>query len=262
MSADDAAAAWQRLAALTPARIALGRAGAGLPTREVLRFGLAHAQARDAVHTPLDLDGVLAGIRALGFETLAVASAAPDRATYLRRPDLGRRLDEASVAALAAAAGDPVDLALVVADGLSARAVHEGAVPLLEAVKPALTGSGWRLAPVVVATQGRVALGDAVGALLKARAVAVLIGERPGLSSPDSLGIYLTFDPRPGRTDAERNCLSNVRAAGLRPDLAAFKLHWLIDQALTRRLTGVALKDESDRLLAGPQARAAVPDRR
>ncbi len=119
-------------------------------------------------------------------------------------------------------------------------------------MKPALTGSGWRLAPVVVATQGRLALGDAVGALLKARAVAVLIGERPGLSSPDSLGIYLTFDPRPGRTDAERNCLSNVRAAGLKADLAAFKLHWLIDQALSRRLTGVALKDESDRLLAGP----------
>ncbi|AWN52283.1 ethanolamine ammonia-lyase [Methylobacterium sp. 17Sr1-1] len=256
--ADDLAAAWQRLAALTPARIALGRAGAGLPTREVLRFGLAHAQARDAVHTPLDADAMRAGIAALGFETLSAASAAPDRATYLRRPDLGRRLDEASEGALAAAAGEPVDLALVVADGLSARAVHEGAVPLLAALRPALTGSGWRLAPVVVATQARVALGDAVGALLKARAVAVLIGERPGLSSPDSLGIYLTFDPRPGRTDAERNCLSNVRAAGLKPDLAAFKLHWLIAQALSRRLTGVALKDESDRVLAGPERQGTL----
>ncbi|TNC07583.1 ethanolamine ammonia-lyase subunit EutC [Methylobacterium terricola] len=261
-AADDPAAAWRRLAALTPARIALGRAGSGLPTREVLRFGLAHAQARDAVHTPLDAAAVRAGIAALGFDTLAAASAAPDRATYLRRPDLGRRLDEASAAALAAAAGEPVDLALVVADGLSARAVHEGAVPLLSALKPALAGSGWRLTPVVVATQGRVALGDAVGTLLKARAVAVLIGERPGLSSPDSLGIYLTFDPRPGRNDAERNCLSNVRAAGLKPDLAAFKLHWLIGQALTRRLTGVALKDESDRLLEGPEGRGMVPDRR
>ncbi|WP_083469268.1 ethanolamine ammonia-lyase subunit EutC [Methylobacterium variabile] len=256
MSRDDPAGAWRRLAALTPARIALGRAGSGLPTREVLRFGLAHAQARDAVHTPLDVEAVRAGLAALGFETLAAASAAPDRATYLRRPDLGRRLDDASAAALAAAAGKPVDLALVVADGLSARAVHEGAVPLLAALKPALLGSGRRLAPLVVATQARVALGDAVGALLRARAVAVLIGERPGLSSPDSLGVYLTFDPRPGRTDAERNCLSNVRAAGLKPDLAAFKLHWLIDQALTRGLTGVALKDESDRLLAGPAARS------
>ncbi|KMO34486.1 ethanolamine ammonia-lyase subunit EutC [Methylobacterium aquaticum] len=260
---DDPAAAWRRLAALTPARIALGRAGSGLPTREVLRFGLAHAQARDAVHTPLDVDGVRAGIAALGFESVVVASAAPDRATYLRRPDLGRRLDAASTAALAAAAaGDPVDLALVVADGLSARAIHEGAVPLLTALTPALTGAGWRLAPVVVATQSRVALSDAVGALLRARAVAVLIGERPGLSSPDSLGIYLTFDPRPGRTDAERNCLSNVRAAGLTPDLAAFKLHWLIDQALSRRLTGVALKDESDRLLPGPGPGAVADDAR
>ncbi|MFH6782720.1 MULTISPECIES: ethanolamine ammonia-lyase subunit EutC [Methylobacterium] len=257
-AAAGAADPWRRLAALTPARIALGRAGSGLPTREVLRFGLAHAQARDAVHAPLDADDVRAGIAALGFETLAAASAAPDRATYLRRPDLGRRLDAACAAALAAAARDPVDLALVVADGLSARAVHEGAVPLLRALKPALAGSGWHLAPVVVATQGRVALGDAVGALLKARAVAVLIGERPGLSSPDSLGIYLTFDPRPGRTDAERNCLSNVRAAGLKPELAAFKLHWLIDQALTRRLTGVGLKDESDRLLAGAGATSLI----
>ncbi|TGD94725.1 ethanolamine ammonia-lyase subunit EutC [Methylobacterium nonmethylotrophicum] len=255
MSPEDG---WRRLAALTPARIALGRAGAGLPTREVLRFGLAHAQARDAVHLPLGVEAVRAGIAALGFGTLTAASAAPDRTTYLRRPDFGRRLDEASTAALTQAAGEPVDLALVVADGLSARAVHEGAVPLLSALKPALTGSGWRLAPVVVATQARVALGDAVGALLRARAVAVLIGERPGLSSPDSLGVYLTFDPRPGRTDAERNCLSNVRAAGLTPDLAAFKLHWLIDQALTRRLTGVALKDESDRLLAGPAATGMI----
>ncbi|WP_048433328.1 ethanolamine ammonia-lyase subunit EutC [Methylobacterium platani] len=260
-AAADPAATWRRLAALTPARIALGRAGSGLPTHEVLRFGLAHAQARDAVHLPLDVEAVRDRIAALGFATLVAASAAPDRATYLRRPDLGRRLDEASAAALAAAADAPVDLALVVADGLSARAVHEGAVPVLAALKGALAGSGWRLAPVVVATQGRVALGDAAGSLLRARAVAVLIGERPGLSSPDSLGIYLTFAPRPGRTDAERNCLSNVRAAGLKPELAAFKLHWLIDQALTRQVTGVALKDESDRLLAGPGVRPIEVER-
>ncbi|GJD50740.1 Ethanolamine ammonia-lyase light chain [Methylobacterium crusticola] len=255
MSAEER---WRRLAALTPARIALGRAGAGLPTREVLRFGLAHAQARDAVHAPLDVAAVRAGIAGLGLATLAAASAAPDRATYLRRPDLGRRLDEASAAALAREAGGPVDLALVVADGLSARAVHEGAVPLLAALVPAARASGWSLAPVTVAVQARVALGDAVGAALRARAVAVLIGERPGLSSPDSLGIYLTFAPRPGRTDAERNCLSNVREAGLKPDLAAFKLHWLIAQALTRQLTGVALKDESDAVLEGPAPRPAL----
>ncbi|MBY0300038.1 MAG: ethanolamine ammonia-lyase subunit EutC [Methylobacterium sp.] len=249
---------WRRLAALTPARIGLGRAGSGLPTREVLRFALAHAQARDAVHAALDGDGVRAGLTGLGWAAVTVASAAPDRATYLRRPDLGRRLDEASRERLRDAAGAPVDLALVVADGLSARAVHEGAVPVLAALAPAIAASGWSLAPVAIAEQARVALGDEIGAALRARAVAVLIGERPGLSSPDSLGIYLTFDPRPGRTDAERNCLSNVRQAGLAPDLAAFKLHWLLTQAFARGLTGVALKDESDRLLAGEPEAAAL----
>ncbi|WP_198293072.1 ethanolamine ammonia-lyase subunit EutC [Methylobacterium sp. WSM2598] len=246
--------AWGRLKALTPARIGLGRAGSGLPTREVLAFALAHAQARDAVHAPLDAAALRAGIEGLGLPVLAIASRAPDRATYLRRPDLGRQPDPEDLARLAAAAGDPVDLAIVVADGLSARAVHEGAVPLLAALAPAIAGSGWSLAPIVLAEQARVALGDAVGAALRARAVAVLIGERPGLSSPDSLGIYLTLDPRPGRTDAERNCLSNVRAAGLRPDLAAFKLHWLLGEAFRRGLTGVALKDESDRLLGSDAA--------
>ncbi|RVU18161.1 ethanolamine ammonia-lyase subunit EutC [Methylobacterium oryzihabitans] len=263
MSGEDAEAIWRRLAALTPARIALGRVGAGLPTQEVLRFGLAHAQARDAVHTELDVDAVRGGIEGLGLSTVTVASAAPDRTTYLRRPDLGRRLDPDAAAALARAADGPVDLAIVVADGLSARAVHENAVPLLAALLPAVRGSGWSLGPVAVARQARVALGDAVGAALRARAVAVLIGERPGLSSPDSLGLYLTFGPRPGRSDAERNCLSNVRAAGLTLDLAAFKLHWLIGQALTRGLTGVGLKDESDRALEGPMVGAALgaPDR-
>ncbi|MEE7476076.1 ethanolamine ammonia-lyase [Methylobacterium hispanicum] len=185
------------------------------------------------------------------------ASRAEDRATYLRRPDLGRSLAPESRDALAAAAGEPCDLALLVADGLSARAIHENAVPVIEAFRPHAEKAGWRLAPVVVAGQARVALGDAVGEALRARAVAVLIGERPGLSSPDSLGIYLTFGPRPGRSDAERNCISNVRAAGLAPDAAAFKLAWLIGQALSRGLTGVHLKDESDRALEAPDLRAA-----
>ncbi len=250
---------WQRLAGLTPARIGLGRAGAGLPTREVLKFGLAHAQARDAVHTPMDAEAIRAGIEALGLPTLTAASRAEDRATYLRRPDLGRSLAPESRDALAAAAGEPCDLAVVVADGLSARAIHENAVPLLEAFRPRAEEAGWRLAPVVVASQARVALGDPVGEALRARAVAVLIGERPGLSSPDSLGIYLTFGPRPGRSDAERNCISNVRAAGLAPDKAAFKLAWLIGQALSRGLTGVKLKDESDRVLEAPDRPAALP---
>ncbi|ARO55697.1 ethanolamine ammonia-lyase [Methylorubrum zatmanii] len=250
---------WQRLARLTPARIGLGRAGAGLPTREVLKFGLAHAQARDAVHTPMDAAAIAGAIEALGLPTVTVTSGAEDRATYLRRPDYGRRLSPESLKALSDSAADsaagPVDLAIVVADGLSARAVHEGAAALLAAFKPHAEAAGWRLAPVTIATQARVALGDAAGAALRARAVVVVIGERPGLSSPDSLGLYVTFDPKPGRSDAERNCISNVRPAGLSFELAAFKLNWLLTQAFSRGLTGVNLKDESDRLLE-----ATAPD--
>ncbi|SFL61136.1 ethanolamine ammonia-lyase subunit EutC [Methylobacterium pseudosasicola] len=250
---------WARLAGLTPARIGLGRAGSGLPTREVLRFGLDHAQARDAVHAPMDAEALASAIAELGLATIPVASQAPDRATYLRRPDLGRRLDPEDFLGLQAAA-ESTDLALVVADGLSARAVHENAAPLLKAFAPLAEQSGWRLAPVVIASQARVALGDAIGDALKARAVAVLIGERPGLSSPDSLGIYLTLDPKIGRSDAERNCISNVRTAGLTHAKAAFKLHWLLARALTLGLSGVTLKDESDRALESGAAAPALPE--
>ncbi|MCK0209910.1 ethanolamine ammonia-lyase subunit EutC [Starkeya koreensis] len=240
---------WEKLAGITPARIALGRAGTGLPTREVLRFALAHAQARDAVHTPFDSAQVTADIAALGFETVEVASAAPARDVYLRRPDLGRRLSEEGRAALRERAGEPVDIAIVVADGLSSTAIHAQAVPFLAAFKARVAEAGWSLAPVVVASQARVALGDEAGEILKAQAVVVLVGERPGLSSPDSLGLYLTFAPRVGRSDAERNCISNVRGEGLSHEHAAFKLAWLLKEALARRLTGVSLKDESDLLL-------------
>ena len=251
---------WLRLASHTPARIALGRTGASLPTDEVLRFALAHAQARDAVHTPFDADTVEAQVRALGFDTLRAASAAPARDVYLRRPDLGRRLSDESRATLAAAgeAAEPVDLALVVADGLSSAAIHAQAVPFLAAFKPWITRQGWSLAPVVIASQARVALGDEVGALMKARACVLLVGERPGLSSPDSLGLYLTFDPRPGRSDSERNCISNVRPEGLGHAAAAFKLAWHIREALRLGLTGVELKDESDLLLEGGKPPAAL----
>lgn len=242
---------WNALRARTPARIAIGRSGASLPTREVLAFSLAHAQARDAVHTPFDADGVAEAIEVLGFQTLHVDSAAGDRATYLRRPDLGRRLADASRIALAAARA-PCDLAVVIADGLSSTAVHAHAAPLLAALLPLTKAEGWSLAPVVVASQARVALGDEVGELLGARLVLLLVGERPGLSSPDSLGAYLTFQPRIGRTDAERNCVSNIRAEGLSYDAAAPKLAWLMREALRLSLTGVALKDESDTALLAP----------
>ena len=236
---------WSALRTRTPARIAIGRTGASLPTREVLAFSLAHAQARDAVHTPFDAHGVAAAIETLGVATIRVDSAAGDRATYLRRPDLGRRLSDASRAALASQRG-PCDLAIVVADGLSSTAVHAHAAPLIAALLPVARAEGWSLAPITVASQARVALGDEVGELLGARLVLLLVGERPGLSSPDSLGAYLTFQPRVGRTDAERNCVSNIRAEGLSYEQAAFKLAWLMREALRLSLTGVALKDESD----------------
>jgi len=217
----------------TPARVNLGRTGHSLPTGELLSFQLDHARARDAVWQSLDPPS-------LGVPHLLLHSAAPDRATYLRRPDLGRRLSDASRAALTP--GD-YDAALVIADGLSAPAVHHHAVPTLQAVAALLAAGDWKLAPLTVVLEGRVAIGDEIGERLRARMVAVLIGERPGLTSPDSLGIYLTWDPRPGRTDAERNCISNVRTEGIGYALAARKLHFLMTEARTRKLSGVALKE-------------------
>jgi ethanolamine ammonia-lyase small subunit len=216
----------------TPARVALGRSGHSLPTAELLRFQLDHARARDAVYEEMDAPS-------LGRPHLLLRSAAPDRVTYLRRPDLGRRLSEESRAQLTR--GD-YDAAVVIADGLSAPAVHHHAAPFLDALLPLL--EDWRLAPLIVVLQGRVAIGDEIGELLRARQVALLIGERPGLTSPDSLGIYLTWGPRRGRTDAERNCISNVRTEGIPYALAARKLHFLMQEARARRLTGVELKED------------------
>ena len=241
---------WQALRSLTQARIALGRAGISVPTSAQLAFQLAHAQARDAVHRPLDT-------AALGGAHLLVHSACPDRATYLQRPDLGRTLDEPSRALLAAVAPPACDLALVLADGLSALAIEQNAPPFLDALLPRLAQDGWSLAPMIVVLQGRVAIGDEIGAVLNARAVVVLIGERPGLSSPDSMGLYLTWAPRAGLTDANRNCISNVRLAGLGYAEAAHKLHYLLDQARTRGLSGVELKDETvDDAALAPQGSA------
>lgn len=246
------------LTRLTPARIALGRSGASLPTREVLRFGMAHAQARDAVHAPFEADEVAARLTQLGLEVIQVRSAVDSREEYLRRPDLGRRLSSGSREALAARRGD-FDLAIVVADGLSSTAVHQNAAPFVSALLPLLARQGLRLALTVVAREARVALGDEVGEALGARAVAVLIGERPGLSSPDSLGAYLTFGPRAGLTDANRNCISNIRPEGLAYEQAAFKLSWLIAEAFRRSLTGVGLKDESDFALeVGTAGKSAI----
>ncbi len=245
---------WTALREHTPARIALGRVGASQPTDALLTFSLAHARARDAVHEPLQVADLVASLSAEGFDAVTVHSRAADRPTYLRRPDLGRRLDETSVARLDAlqgvgeTAGTPgPDLVFVVADGLSSLAVTRHAVALLAAVRPLL--GALAIAPVIVAEQSRVALGDEVGERLAAGMVAVLIGERPGLSSPDSLGVYLTWAPRVGRSDAERNCVSNIRPEGLDYASAAARLAWLVDGARRLQLTGVALKDDSDAAL-------------
>jgi ethanolamine ammonia-lyase small subunit len=238
---------WRDLRRFTPARVALGRAGNGLPTEAHLAFQAAHAAARDAVHAELDVDALQAELASERISSATVQSACPDRRTYLLRPDLGRRLREADRRRLEADAV-PGRLAFLVCDGLSATAVQSHAAPLLMELLPHLPEA----APVVIASQGRVALGDDVGEALGAEAVAVLIGERPGLSAPDSLGVYLTWAPRPGRTDAERNCISNIRPQGLPIRDAARRLLWLIGQMRRLGLTGIGLKDEMP-VLAGVQ---------
>ena len=232
----------------TPARVGLDRAGNSLTTSELLRFQLDHARARDAVFEELDP-------RALGLEHVLVRSAARDREEFLRRPDLGRRLSQESRALLRR--GD-YDATLVIADGLSATAVHRHAAAVVNALAPLLEADQWKLAPLTVAIQARVALGDEIGEALGAKVSVMLIGERPGLSSPDSLGIYLTWDPRPGRTDAERNCISNVRTEGLAYELAARKLHSLMTQARRLRISGVSLKDGLE-VLGTDVDKAAAP---
>jgi ethanolamine ammonia-lyase small subunit len=236
----------------TDARIALGRAGHSMPTAAHLALQLDHAQARDAVHLAFDAQTLAASVRALGLQTLTLQSAAENRATYLQRPDFGRRLSDESARSLAERhAGDArrFDLAFVIADGLSALAVHRHAAPLIKAMLArfdAAAGETWSIGPVAIVAQGRVAIGDEIGDALAADCVVMLIGERPGLSSPDSLGLYITWAPKPGLTDARRNCISNVRPAGLGVDAAAAKLHQLLMQARMRQITGVALKDDAD----------------
>ncbi|WP_298880100.1 ethanolamine ammonia-lyase subunit EutC [uncultured Bradyrhizobium sp.] len=234
------------LKSFTPARVALGRSGVSLPTRPLLDFTLAHARARDAVHAAFDAPGLIAGLRALGLGAIEVHSRAADRGDYLRRPDLGRQLDAGSVAALEETAAAPSQLAIVIGDGLSAAAVHVHAIALLQSLLPRLgEGDAVTIGQIIVASGARVALGDEIGAIIGARMVLMLIGERPGLSAPDSLGAYLTFAPKPGLSDAARNCVSNIHKAGLDYDEAAHKIAWLIREGLARRVTGVALKDES-----------------
>ncbi|TDW96116.1 ethanolamine ammonia-lyase subunit EutC [Dinghuibacter silviterrae] len=230
--------AWSALRAFTPARIALGRTGNALPLKEVLHFRMAHAHARDAVYSRLNVEG----LDALGLPVMALHSQARDRHTYLQRPDLGRLLDERSAATLEHGA---YDLVFVIADGLSATAVNHHAVPLLHRLIPALQETGIRLAPLCLLEEGRVAAGDPIAHLLGARMSIVLIGERPGLSAADSMGAYMTFAPRPGLTDESRNCVSNIRPEGLFYAAAADRLLHLIGASMRLGLSGVGLKDQS-----------------
>ncbi|MDB5656311.1 MAG: ethanolamine ammonia-lyase subunit EutC [Tardiphaga sp.] len=231
------------LRALTPARVGLGRSGASLPTQALLDFTLDHARARDAVHSTFAVEAITTALTALGIETIAVASQALARTDYLKRPDLGRKLDAESRSMLVARDAAPCDIVLVIGDGLSPAAVNAHAVAVVETLLPKL--SGLRIGAAVSAGGARVALGDEIGALLKARMTVLLIGERPGLSAPHSLGAYITLDPKPGLTDERRNCVSNIQSAGLSYDEAAVKIAWLAREGLSRGVTGVVLKDES-----------------
>jgi ethanolamine ammonia-lyase small subunit len=233
---------------LTPARIALGRTGTSMPTSAQLDFQYAHAQARDAVHLPFDSAGLSSQLAERGRASLLLHSAATDRNSYLQRPDLGRKLSDESAQTLrdyALANPGGVDLAIVVADGLSALAVHRHTLPFLARMEDQIVNDGWSVSPVILVEQGRVAVADEIGELLGAKMVVILIGERPGLSSPDSLGLYFTYNPKVGLTDAYRNCISNVRLEGLSYGMAAHRLLYLMREACRRQLSGVNLKDEA-----------------
>ncbi|XUO83028.1 ethanolamine ammonia-lyase subunit EutC [Halomonas sp. KM007] len=238
---------WASLRRHTDARIGLGRTGISLPTEAHLDFQEAHARARDAVHIPLDTQALLRELDDSGLATLHLQSQAHDRITYLQRPDKGRRLNGDSAACLKQQrdAHPAAEAAIVIADGLSSTAVQRHAAKLAALIDQGLASQGLTRHPVCLVEQGRVAVGDEVGELLESRLVILLVGERPGLSSPDSLGIYYTYQPQVGLTDAARNCISNVRPAGIPPADACERLMWLVRESLKRQLSGVALKDES-----------------
>ncbi|BBO70376.1 ethanolamine ammonia-lyase light chain [Desulfosarcina alkanivorans] len=253
---------WTRLRSFTGARIALGRAGSSLPTRAHLDFQLAHARAKDAVRRPLDMDALEARLQETGVATLRLDTLAGSRSEYLQYPDRGRQLAPRSRALLqAAVAGTAADIALVVADGLSSIAIQRHAVPFLKAFMPLSARRGYTCSPVALVRQGRVAVADPVAEAMGCRLAVILIGERPGLSSPDSMGIYVTYAPHSGCTDADRNCISNIHGRGLSCEQAAARLIYLVTEADRRGVSGVALKDASpqDVPLQGPAA-DVLPD--
>lgn len=237
--------AWEQLRSFTHARIALGRTGTAIPLRENLAFRLAHAHARDAVYAALEPEVMINALAAFQLPVIQLASQAANRQQYLQRPDLGRKLSEASVVTLQQDQAPAADIAIMLADGLSAIAVQTHAVALLNQLIPLLRASGFSLSPITLIAQGRVGISDETAALLHARMALLLIGERPGLSAADSLGMYMTFAPRPGLTDEARNCISNIRPEGLPLAEAAQKIHALVKESLRLQLSGVQLKDTS-----------------
>lgn len=241
--------AWGSLKAFTNARIALGRTGVATPLKEVLDFRMCHAHARDAVYSILKVDELTASLQQFQMPIITVNSKANDRTAYLQRPDLGRKLNDASANNLKNETSHSADVAIIIADGLSATAINEHAVHVVKKLIPLLKQSVLTIAPLVIAEQARVAIADEIGSILQARLSLILIGERPGLSSPDSMGAYITYQPSPGKTDESRNCISNIRPEGLGYDLAAAKIAKLIKVSLLLKLSGIRLKDEEQNLL-------------
>ena len=239
---------WESLKAFTNARIALGRAGVATPIKEVLSFKMCHAHARDAVYSILNVDKLVESLQQFQIPVIIANSKANNRAVYLQRPDLGRRLNDASVNNLRNESSHSADVAIIIADGLSATAVNEHATHVVKKLIPFLKQSVLTIAPIVIAQQARVAIADEIGSLLNAKLSVILIGERPGLSSPDSMGAYITYQPSPGKTDESRNCVSNIRPEGLSYELAAEKIAKLIKASLQLRLSGIALKDDLPQL--------------
>lgn len=242
---------WIGLSRFTRARIALGRSGHAVPTKAMLDFQLAHAEARDAVHLPWDVIAFAEQLRQMGEEALLLNTAVTDRYEYLRRPDLGRILTEESMTRLQSVASGAIDIALIVSNGLSSTAIDRHGIPLVESLLHGYRARNFRIAPIALVANGRVALLDAIGSAVAARLAVIIVGERPGLTAADSLGIYLTFAPQPGNTDAERNCISNIHPPeGLSYQAAADKLMYLTDEALRRGISGVALKEQSAGLVS------------
>lgn len=240
---------WHALKTFTSARIALGSTGVSLPLKAVLDLRLAHAKAKDAVYSSLDINGLQEELEKCGSTVYHVKSRASNRDVYLHRPDLGRLLDETSYHFIKELAVVPSDISIIIGDGLSASAVNTNAGLFVPAFLKQAQAKGYTIAPLILASMARVAISDEIGSLLNTRLSIILIGERPGLSASDSMGAYLTYQPLPGTTDEKRNCVSNIRTQGLPPAIASEKVMHLVQNALRLQLTGVHLKDDEANLL-------------